>query len=734
MAGIGDTYRNVSLSNCFVIGQHTDSYGGIFLNDQHAAQLMKRRGGVGHDLSYIRPKGSKVNNAARTSTGIESFMHRFSNTTNEVAQDGRRGALMLSVNISHPDAEDFIDAKLDTTKVTGANISVKIDDVFMNAVKMNAQYLQSFTLKDGNKVNKLIKAKELWNKIVNNSWKSAEPGVLFWDTVTSESPADQYEGYESVSTNPCGEIPLCPYDSCRLININIFTCVKNPFTDEAEMDWDLLEMKAAIAQRMMDNIIDLEAEKIQKIIDIIEDSDEPEHVKAVELDLWRNIIDKTVNGRRTGVGHTGIGDALAALGVTYGSEHGISLAEEIQSTIAVSCYKQSIQLAKERGHFKGWSVENDKGSRFIQRILECLTPEEYRDYLRYGRRNIACLTIAPTGTVSLMTQTTSGIEPVFLITYKRRKKYVEGEPGARVDFIDKLGVKWQEYSVFHHNFITWFMVTRGISRWEFAKENLEALSDSGIEDLIKKSPYYKATSADVDYIGKVEMQGKMQKWVDHSISVTVNMPKDVTVDTVGEVMMRAWEVGCKGVTIYRDGSRSGVLVSNEDKTDYAAFKDMEAFRRPEKLQADIHHVKIDGSPYTAIVGVVEDRPYEIYILNANISFEKKMFVRYKDKNYSLVDDECNIYIEDLSEFIDKNSEYAARMTSMALRARQRPRFIVEQTEKCELPMTSEQAVISRILKMYFREDDKAKCSECGGEIVFEDGCQKCLDCGNSKCG
>jgi ribonucleoside-diphosphate reductase alpha chain len=610
MAGIGNPYQIGSLSNCFVIGNdgNSDSYGGIMKIDQEQVQLMKRRGGVGHDLSHIRPKGSAVKNSALTSTGIVPFMERYSNSTREVAQDGRRGALMLSVSINHPDSEDFINAKLEQGKVTGANVSVRIDDEFMKAVKNDSDYIQKYPVFSENpKVSKTIKANALWKKIVHNAWKSAEPGILFWDTIINESVPDCYAdlGYKTVSTNPCGEIPLCPYDSCRLLAINLFSYVENPFTDKAAFNFELFKKHVAASQRIMDDIIDLELEKIDNIIKKIDQDPELDEVKATERNLWLNIQRKAEEGRRTGVGITAEGDMLAALGIQYGSKAGNAFSLEVHKTIAIEAYRASVHLAKDRGAFSIFDVEREKNNPFINRLKEA-DSQLYYEMLEYGRRNIALLTIAPTGTTSLMTQTTSGIEPVFMPVYKRRRKVNPNDNDARVDFVDEVGDSWEEYVVFHHRFKQW-MEVKGI-------DTTKNFSQTEIDKLIKKSPYYKATSNDVDWLSKVSMQGAIQKWVDHSISVTINLPNDVSEDLVGELYLKAWEVGCKGVTVYRDGSRSGVLISNEDNKEEKADTTLTAFpiKRPQVLEADVVRFQNSKEKWIAFIGLIDEKPYEVF--------------------------------------------------------------------------------------------------------------------------
>ena len=563
MTGIGNDYQIASLSNCFVIGLdgEADSYGAIIRIDEEQVQLMKRRGGVGHDLSHIRPKGSPVKNSALTSTGLVPFMERYSNSTREVAQDGRRGALMMTVSIKHPDSEAFIDAKMTEGKVTGANVSVKIDDEFMRAAVENRPYMQQFPIDSADpKVKKEIDASALWKKIVHNAWKSAEPGVLFWDTIIRESVPDCYAdlGFRTVSTNPCGEIPLCPYDSCRLLAINLYSYVVNPFTPEAYFDFDLFKKHVGLAQRIMDDIIDLELEKIEKIMEKIDSDPESEEVKGTERHLWEKIYRKSGMGRRTGVGITAEGDMLAAMGLRYGTEEATEFAEQVQKTIALEAYRSSVNMAKERGAFEIYDTEREKNNPFVSRIREA-DPELYEEMKKYGRRNIACLTIAPTGTTSLMTQTTSGIEPVFMPVYKRRRKVNPNDENVRIDFVDETGDAFEEYLVFHHKFLTWMKMNGYDPDKHYTQEE--------IDELVAKSPYYKATSNDVDWLMKVKMQGRIQKWVDHSISVTINLPNNVDEDLVNRLYVEAWRSGCKGCTVYRDGSRAGVLLSAKKKDD-----------------------------------------------------------------------------------------------------------------------------------------------------------------------
>ncbi|MBN2806880.1 MAG: adenosylcobalamin-dependent ribonucleoside-diphosphate reductase, partial [Prolixibacteraceae bacterium] len=608
MTGIGNDFQVASLSNCFVIGNqgNSDSYGGIMKIDQEQVQLMKRRGGVGHDLSHIRPKGSPVKNSALTSTGLVPFMERYSNSTREVAQDGRRGALMLSVLIKHPDSEQFIDAKMEQGKVTGANVSVKIDDDFMRSVESGTPYVQTYPV-DGKEIlfQKEIDASKLWDKIVYNAWKSAEPGILFWDTIIRESVPDCYAdlGYRTVSTNPCGEIPLCPYDSCRLLAINLYSYVEKPFTKSAKFNFPLFKKHVGLAQRIMDDIIDLELEKIDGIIEKIDKDPEAEEIKRTELMLWHNIKTKALEGRRTGIGITAEGDMLAALGLQYGSEIATDFSEEIHKTLTIEAYRSSTGMASERGAFSIYDAKREKHNPFINRIREA-DPELYAEMEKNGRRNIALLTIAPTGTTSLMTQTTSGIEPVFLPVYRRRRKVNPNDKDVQVDFVDEVGDSWEEYIVFHHKFKTWMEVNGYDMNRKYSPEE--------VDKMVKKSPYYGATSNDVDWLSKVRMQGRIQKWVDHSISVTINMPEDAKQELVGQVYLEAWKSGCKGVTVYREGSRSGVLLSDKKKSQDGTGLSKFPTKRPEELDADIVRFQNNREKWIAFIGLIDNRPYEIF--------------------------------------------------------------------------------------------------------------------------
>ena len=754
MAGIGNPYQVGSLSNCFVIGNDgaSDSYGGIMKIDQEQVQLMKRRGGVGHDLSHIRPKGSGVKNSALTSTGLVPFMERYSNSTREVAQDGRRGALMLSVSINHPDAEDFIDAKMEQGKVTGANVSVRIDDGFMQAVKDQKNYTQKYPIFSKNPLKqKEIEAEKLWKKIVHNAWKSAEPGILFWDTISRESVPDCYAdlGYKTVSTNPCGEIPLCPYDSCRLLAINLFSYVDKPFTKEASFNFDLFKKHVARAQRIMDDIIDLELEKVDAILAKIESDPENEEVKKVERNLWLNIKKKAEEGRRTGIGITAEGDMLAALGIKYGSEKGNDFSVEIHKTIAVEAYRASVYAAKERGAFPIFDSEREKENPFILRLKEA-DEKLYYDMLEYGRRNIALLTIAPTGTTSLMTQTTSGIEPVFLPVYKRRRKVNPNDKEARVDFVDEVGDSWEEYVVFHHRFKEWMKINGIATDKNYSQEELN--------EIVAQSPYYEATSNDVDWLNKVRMQGAVQKWVDHSISVTINLPNDVSEELVGDLYLEAWQAGCKGVTVYRDGSRSGVLISNEEKKDEEDHETLTAFptKRPQVLEADIVRFQNNKEKWIAFIGLIEGKPYEIFTGIADDEdgillprwVEKGLIIKNRNEDGSSRYDfqyqnkrGYKTTIEGLSHKFDPEYWNYAKLISTTLRYGMPIEKAVELTNSLQLDSASINTWkngVARALKRYVADGTvarKQKCDNCNSsELIYQEGCLTCKDCGSSKCG
>ena len=754
MAGIGNPYQVGSLSNCFVIGNDgdSDSYGGIMKIDQEQVQLMKRRGGVGHDLSHIRPKGSAVKNSALTSTGIVPFMERYSNSTREVAQDGRRGALMLSVSINHPDAEDFIDAKMEQGKVTGANVSVRIDDEFMKAVKNGANYTQKYPVFSKEpKFSKDVEANKLWKKIVHNAWKSAEPGILFWDTVINESVPDCYAdlGYKTVSTNPCGEIPLCPYDSCRLLAINLYSYVEEPFTDNAHFNYELFKKHVGAAQRIMDDIIDLELEKIDNILAKIDADPENEEIKAVEKNLWLNIRQKAYEGRRTGIGITAEGDMLAGLGIKYGSKEGIDFSVDIHKNIALAAYRASVDTAKERGAFSIFDSDREKDNPFILRLKD-EDEKLYYDMLEYGRRNIALLTIAPTGTTSLMTQTTSGIEPVFLPVYKRRRKVNPNDKEARVDFVDEVGDSWEEYVVFHHRFKEWMRAKGHDTEKNYSQEELDKL--------VKLSPYYQATSNDVDWLSKVKMQGAVQKWIDHSISVTINLPNDVSEDLVGKLYLEAWEAGCKGVTVYRDGSRSGVLISNEEKKEEEAETTAGNFplKRPEVLTADVVRFQNNKDKWIAFIGLVDGRPYEIFTGFADDE-EGILLPRWVSEGYIIKarnEDGTSRYdfqyenkrgykttIEGLSHKFNPEFWNYAKLISSTLRHGMSIDNVVDLINSLQLDSESintwKNGVV-RALKRYIADGTvakKEKCNNCNSSnLIYQEGCLTCKDCGSSKCG
>lgn len=754
MAGIGNQYQLGSLSNCFVVGLdgNPDSYGGIIKIDEEQVQLMKRRGGVGHDLSHIRPKGSPVKNSALTSTGLVPFMERYSNSTREVAQDGRRGALMLTVSIKHPDSEAFIDAKMTEGRVTGANVSVRIDDDFMRAAINGEKYIQKYPVDaEEPKYKKEIDAATLWHKIVHNAWKSAEPGVLFWDTIERESIPDCYAdlGFRTISTNPCGEIPLCPYDSCRLIAINLYSYVKNPFTSEATFDYDLFKKHVAYAQRLMDDIIDLEMEKIDKIINKIDSDPETMEVKATELHLWEKIKEKTLKGRRTGVGTTAEGDMLAAMGFVYGSDAATDFSENVHKTLAIAAYGSSVVMAKERGAFEVYDAEREKNNPFVNR-LKAADPGLYDEMVKYGRRNIACLTIAPTGTTSLMTQTTSGIEPVFLPVYKRRRKVNPNDSDVRVDYTDETGDSFEEYTVYHHKFIAW-MKTVGIE----VKDNY---SQQELDEIVAKSPYHKATSNDIDWLAKVRMQGRIQKWVDHSISVTINLPSDVSEELVNELYVEAWRVGCKGCTVYRDGSRSGVLLSTkseEPKGHYIADEE-HILKRPIELEADVVRFQNNKEKWIAFIGLINDRPYEIFTGLADD--EEGIFCPKsvtKGKIIKAVDEHGNkrydfqfinkrgykTTIEGLSEKFNPEFWNYAKLISGVLRYGMPIDQVLKLISSLELnnqSINTWKMGVERALKKYLPNGFKAngqKCPKCGQEtLIYQEGCLICTSCGTSKCG
>lgn len=759
MTGIGNNYQIASLSNCFVIGNPgvSDSYGGIMKIDQEQVQLMKRRGGVGHDLSHIRPKGTPVLNSALTSTGVVPFMERYSNSTREVAQDGRRGALMLSISIKHPDSEKFIDAKLEKGKVTGANISVRINDEFMQAVVNNSTYTQQYPVDSPEPVfKKDIEARKLWEKIVHNAWKSAEPGILFWDTITRESVPDCYAdfGYRTVSTNPCGEIPLCPYDSCRLLAINLYSYVKDAFTPSAKFDFDLFKQHVHYAQRMMDDIIDLELEKVDAILEKVNRDPEDAELKRVERKLWENIRIKAEEGRRTGIGITAEGDMLAALGLRYGSDDAIDFSVEVQKTLAIEAYRSSVEVAKERGPFTIFDAHLEKDNPFIQR-LKNEDEQLYRDMVKYGRRNIALLTIAPTGTTSLMTQTTSGIEPVFLPVYKRRRKVNPNDANVKISFTDEVGDKWEEFNVFHHKFITWLEVNG------YDVEEVKGYSDEKLQEILEKSPYYKATSNDVDWVSKVKMQGEVQKWVDHSISVTINLPSHVNEELVGDLYVTAWKSGCKGVTVYRDGSRSGVLLGTSEKKEKESGKatdesDGSKYKRPKVLDADIIRFNNNEEKWIAFIGLKDNRPYEIFtgIVDDEMfpipkSITKGKIIKNRDEHgksrydFQYTDKYgYNNTLGGLSHMFNKEYWNYAKLFSSVLRHGMPIADVVNLVSSLQLDsatINTWKNGVERALKKYIPNDTKAKkgilCSECGSDsLIYQEGCLKCTSCGSSKCG
>ncbi|MDR1724607.1 MAG: adenosylcobalamin-dependent ribonucleoside-diphosphate reductase [Tannerella sp.] len=760
MTGIGNNFQISSLSNCFVIGLdgHADSYGAVIRIDEEQVQLMKRRGGVGHDLSHIRPKDTIVKNSALTSTGLVPFMERYSNSTREVAQEGRRGALMLSVSIKHPDSESFIDAKMSEGKVTGANVSVKIDDTFMQAVVNNTPYTQQYPVESSNpRVKKDINASELWKKIIHNAWQSAEPGVLFWDTIIRESVPDCYAdlGFKTVSTNPCGEIPLCPYDSCRLLAINLYSYVVDPFTPNARFDFDLFKKHVALAQRIMDDIIDLEAEKIEKILVKIDSDPETDEIKHTERHLWEKIQEKTLLGRRTGVGITAEGDMLAALNLRYGTEEATNFAEEVQKTLALAAYGSSVNMAKERGAFKIYDAKREEKNPFINRLRKA-DPELYKEMVAHGRRNIACLTIAPTGSTSLMSQTTSGIEPVFRPVYRRRRKVNPNDPNVKVSITDENGDSFEEFVVFHHKFVTW-MIANGHSP-------IKKYSKEEVDELVRQSPYYKATSDDIDWLQKVKMQGLIQKWVDHSISVTINLPNDATEELVNELYLQAWKSGCKGCTVYRDGSRTGVLVDMNDSKDKGKKKEDEdcwkapiiVTKRPRELEADVVKFQNNKDKWIAFVGLMNGRPYEIFtgladdeegiMLPKNIERGSiiKSYDEYGTKHYDFQFKNKRGYkmtIEGLDGKFDPEYWNYAKLISGVLRYGMPIDQVIKLVEGLELNdenINTWKIGVERTLRRYMPNGSEIKgqkCSVCGVEaLVYQEGCLKCSNCGASKCG
>ncbi len=753
MTGIGNNYQIASLSNCFVIGfnEESDSYGAVMKIDEEQVQLMKRRGGVGHDLSHIRPYGSPVKNSALTSTGIVPFMERYSNSTREVAQDGRRGALMLSVSIKHPDSEAFIDAKMTEGRVTGANVSVKISDDFMESVIEDKPFKQQYPISSDKPLyTKEISANDLWKKIVHNAWKSAEPGVLFWDTIIRESVPDCYAdlGYRTVSTNPCGEIPLCPYDSCRLIALNLYSYVDNPFTPQASFNYELFRTHAALAQRIMDDIIDLEMEKIDMILEKIKSDPESDNIKQTERELWEKIKSKTAKGRRTGVGITAEGDMIAAMGLRYGTPEATDFSENIHKTLAISCYGSSVNMAKERGAFEIYDTEREKNNPFINRLKDA-DPGLYEEMKKYGRRNIACLTIAPTGTTSLMSQTTSGIEPVFRPVYKRRRKVNPNDLSARVDFVDPEGNSFEEFIVFHHKFVTWMEANGFDTTKNYTQEE--------IDELVAKSPYYKATANDVDWLEKVRMQGRIQKWVDHSISVTINLPNDVSEELVNDLYIEAWKCGCKGCTVYRDGSRTGVLVETKKEEKPAPCNCYPEItpKRPKELECDVVRFQNNKEKWIAFVGLLNGRPYEIFtgllddedglMLPKSVTTGKIIRNYHEETGMKTYDFQFTnkygykITIEGLSHKFNPEFWNYAKLISGVLRYGMPIDQIVRLVGSLQLnneSINNWKMGVERALKKYIPDgaDTGQKCPQCGQPLTFTEGCMKCNSCGYSKCG
>ena len=754
MTGIGNNFQVASLSNCFVIGHKNpaDSYGGIFRMDEEQVQLMKRRGGVGHDLSHIRPAGSPVLNSALTSTGIVPFMERYSNSTREVAQDGRRGALMLSLSIKHPDAENFIDAKLDTNKVTGANVSIKIDDEFMRAAIDGRTYTQQFPINSENpKYVKHIDARKLWSKIIHNAWKSAEPGVLFWDTIIRESVPDCYadQGFTTVSTNPCGEIPLCPYDSCRLLAINLYSYVENPFTKEATFNFDLFKEHIHKAMHLMDDIIDLELEKVDLILNKIQSDPEDMDVRKVEIELWKKIQDMALKGRRTGLGITAEGDMLAALGLRYGSEKALKFTVEVHKTLAIEAYRASVMMARDRGAFQVFDAEKEKNNPMITRLREA-DKSLYEDMLKYGRRNIAMLTIAPTGTTSLMSQTTSGIEPVFRPVYKRRRKINPSDHNVVATFVDEQGNAFEEYNVYHHKFVDWLTING------YDTTRLQTISDEELDKWVAASPYNRATANDIDWVAKVRMQGAIQKWVDHSISVTVNLPNNVSEELVADVYRTAWECGCKGVTVYRDGCRAGVLVDKKSKKSAApkCEEPTQSNRRPKSIPAEVVRFKNGKEDWIAFVGMLEGHPYEIFTgkieddamyIPPKITKGNILKVREDDgtKRYDFQYTDRYGYtntIGGISRLFDESFWNYAKLISGVLRYNMPIDKVVSLIDGLHLDdenINTWKNGVKRALKQYIEDGtrSKGKCPQCGQEnMAYQNGCLTCMSCGYSKCG
>lgn len=760
MTGIGNHYQVASLSNCFVIGLDgdADSYGAVMLMDEEQVQLMKRRGGVGHDLSQLRPKGSPVNNSALTSTGVVPFMERYSNSTREVAQDGRRGALMLSISIKHPDSEAFIDAKMQEGKITGANVSVKLDDEFMQCAVDGKEYTQQFPIYSANpQIQTKINAKRLWEKIVHNAWKSAEPGVLFWDTIIKESIPDCYAdlGFRTVSTNPCGEIPLCPYDSCRLLSINLYSYVVNPFTPEAYFDFDLFKKHVRIAQRIMDDIVDMELEKIDQIIAKVKSDPQADDVKYTELHLWEKIKKKSGLGRRTGVGITAEGDMIAAMNLRYGTQKATDFSVEVHKTLALAAYRSSVEMAKERGAFSIYDAEREKDNPFINRIKEA-EPELYADMVKYGRRNIACLTIAPTGTTSLMTQTTSGIEPVFMPVYKRRRKVNPNDADVHVDFVDESGDSFEEFVVYHHKFLEWMKVKGLDTEKRYTQDELDKI--------VAQSPYYKATANDVDWLMKVRMQGAIQKWVDHSISVTINLPNNVDEQLVNRLYVEAWRSGCKGCTVYRDGSRSGVMIAVEKKDKKKSEKEIRHLCeppqvtevRPKELSCDVVRFQNNKEKWVAFVGLLDGYPYEIFTglqddeegISLPKTITKGKIIKKVDENgkkrYDFQFENKRGYkttVEGLSEKFNPEYWNYAKLISGVLRYRMPIANVIKLVGSLQMnsqSINTWKIGVERALKKYIVDGTEAKgqkCPVCGQEtLVYQEGCLICKNCGSSRCG
>ena len=760
MTGIGNHYQVASLSNCFVIGLDgdADSYGAVMLMDEEQVQLMKRRGGVGHDLSQLRPKGSPVNNSALTSTGVVPFMERYSNSTREVAQDGRRGALMLSISIKHPDSEAFIDAKMQEGKITGANVSVKLDDEFMQDAIDGMEYTQKFPIDSSNpQIEQKVDAKRIWEKIVHNAWKSAEPGVLFWDTIIRESIPDCYAdlGFRTVSTNPCGEIPLCPYDSCRLLSVNLYSYVVNPFTPEAYFDFDLFKKHVRIAQRIMDDIVDMELEKIDQIIAKVKSDPQTDDVKHTELNLWEKIKYKSGLGRRTGVGITAEGDMIAAMNLRYGTQEATDFSVLVHKTLALAAYRSSVEMAKERGAFKVFDAQREKNNPFINRIKEA-DPQLYEDMVKYGRRNIACLTIAPTGTTSLMTQTTSGIEPVFMPVYKRRRKVNPNDSDVHVDFVDESGDSFEEFIVFHHKFLTWMKINGYDTEKRYTQEELD--------ELVAKSPYYKATANDVDWLMKVRMQGAIQKWVDHSISVTINLPNNVDEQLVNKLYVEAWKSGCKGCTVYRDGSRSGVMIAVEKKDKKKTEQEHKHVCeppqvteiRPKELECDVVRFQNNKEKWVAFVGLLDGYPYEIFTglqddeegISLPKTITKGKIIKKLDENgkkrYDFQFENKRGYkttVEGLSEKFNPEYWNYAKLISGVLRYRMPLANVIKLVGSLQMDSQSINTWkigVERALKKYIADGTEAKgqkCPVCGQEsLVYQEGCLICKNCGASRCG